>query len=166
MMWHSLIFLMTFAGMEFAAWSLHKYVMHGFLWSLHEDHHRPRKGYLFQYNDAFAVFFAVPSFLCILLGTYFLPATVATVGYGIMAYGFAYFFVHEVIIHRRLRFIPVKHWYFRALIRAHGQHHAVVSKEGCSNFGMLCVPLRYFREEWLAASEQEDAKKRSESKAR
>ena len=25
--------------MEFVAWFAHKYIMHGFLWSLHKDHH-------------------------------------------------------------------------------------------------------------------------------
>ena len=24
--------------MEFVAWAVHKYIMHGFLWSLHKDH--------------------------------------------------------------------------------------------------------------------------------
>ena len=27
--------------MEFMAWFTHKYVMHGFLWNLHFDHHKP-----------------------------------------------------------------------------------------------------------------------------
>lgn len=35
-----LIFLATFCFMEFMAWFTHKYVMHGFLWSLHKDHHK------------------------------------------------------------------------------------------------------------------------------
>ena len=34
-----LIVITTFIFMEFVAWSVHKYVMHGFLWSLHKDHH-------------------------------------------------------------------------------------------------------------------------------
>ena len=36
-----LIVLTAFLFMEFAAWATHKYVMHGFLWYLHEDHHVP-----------------------------------------------------------------------------------------------------------------------------
>ncbi len=27
-------------GMEFVAWIVHKRVMHGLLWSWHEDHHQ------------------------------------------------------------------------------------------------------------------------------
>ena len=36
----SIVFI-TFVFMEFVAWATHKYVMHGFLWYLHEDHHVP-----------------------------------------------------------------------------------------------------------------------------
>ncbi|WP_319560532.1 hypothetical protein [Marispirochaeta sp.] len=41
---------------EFVAWFMHKYVMHGFGWFLHEDHHRPR--HKLQKNDAYALFFS------------------------------------------------------------------------------------------------------------
>ena len=34
-----LIVLTAFIFMEFAAWATHKYLMHGVLWFLHEDHH-------------------------------------------------------------------------------------------------------------------------------
>ena len=34
-----LIVLALFFFMEFMAWFTHKYVMHGFLWVLHKDHH-------------------------------------------------------------------------------------------------------------------------------
>jgi len=37
-----LVFLGMAVYMEYVAWFTHKYVMHGFLWVLHEDHHRPR----------------------------------------------------------------------------------------------------------------------------
>ena len=52
-----LAFLGTFIAMEGVAWSNHKYIMHGFLWSLHESHHKPRKG-RFELNDFFFVFYA------------------------------------------------------------------------------------------------------------
>ena len=47
-----LIFFGTFSIMEFMAWFTHKYIMHGLLWNLHEDHHQPT-GKLFQKNDLF-----------------------------------------------------------------------------------------------------------------
>jgi beta-carotene 3-hydroxylase len=150
-MTHTLLFLATFAFMELAAWSLHKYVMHGFLWSLHEDHHTPDKTRWWQRNDAFAVFFAVPSFFSILLGTYWINPHWATLGYGIMAYGVVYFFIHEVVIHRRLRFLELNHWYFRAVIQAHREHHQNRFKEEGKNFGMLIVPIRYYVEAFRKA---------------
>ena len=33
------IIIVTFFLMEGVAWAAHKYIMHGFLWHLHEDHH-------------------------------------------------------------------------------------------------------------------------------
>ena len=35
----AIVFVSTFLFMEFMAWFSHKYIMHGFLWSLHKDHH-------------------------------------------------------------------------------------------------------------------------------
>ncbi|MFP5520139.1 MAG: sterol desaturase family protein [Bdellovibrionia bacterium] len=138
------IFLLTICSMEFAAWALHKYVMHGFLWCLHEDHHQPYDK-VFQKNDFFAVFFAVPSFLLILFGSLQQNTVFSALGFGIMAYGALYFFVHEIIIHRRLKFFRGKGWYFNALIRAHRDHHKIQGKEGSANFGMLIAHPRYFK---------------------
>lgn len=131
------LFLFTFAAMEFAAWALHKYVMHGFLWSLHKDHHQPVPGKTFQKNDFFAFFFAVPSFFLILFGTQTPRPALAAIGFGIMAYGAAYFYVHEAIIHRRVKVTPPKNRYIKALRAAHALHHAKKGKYGCAHFGML-----------------------------
>jgi hypothetical protein len=61
--------LLTFAIMEGVTWLTHKYVMHGFLWYLHEDHHQPT-GHIFEKNDAFFLIFAIPSMACIFYGTF------------------------------------------------------------------------------------------------
>lgn len=42
---HTLIVLGSFFFIEFVAWFTHKYVMHGFLWTLHKDHHYSHKGF-------------------------------------------------------------------------------------------------------------------------
>ncbi len=47
-----LIVLATFIIMELVAWLAHKFVMHGFLWYLHKDHHQKEPGF-FEKNDAF-----------------------------------------------------------------------------------------------------------------
>ena len=142
-----LVFLTTFVFMEFSAWFLHKFVMHGFLWNLHEDHHIPHKaGSSWQKNDLFALFFAVPSFFLILFGSLLSMSLLSSIGYGIMAYGAVYFFVHEVIIHRRWKFISMRDSrYIEALNAAHKIHHSVRQKEGAKNFGMLVVPWDYFK---------------------
>ncbi|MCX7978226.1 MAG: hypothetical protein N2578_04415 [Bdellovibrionaceae bacterium] len=143
-----LVFLLTFLGMEFVAWGLHKYVMHGFLWVLHEDHHDPNHKGIFQKNDAFAFFFFLPSFLSILFGTQGDMPLLGAFGFGIMAYGLAYFFVHEIIIHRRLRWFKSMNFYFDGLVAAHKGHHSVHTKEGAYNFGMLVVHPRYITQAW------------------
>ena len=43
--------LLTFVIMEFVAWFSHKYIMHGFLWSWHKDHHKKDHDSWFQKND-------------------------------------------------------------------------------------------------------------------
>ena len=63
----ALLFLSAFAAMEGIAYLMHKYLMHGALWVLHESHHRPRQG-VFERNDLFGVFFALPSIVLIYLG--------------------------------------------------------------------------------------------------
>lgn len=141
-----LILFGTFWAMEFMAWFLHKYVMHGPLWILHYDHHNKNPHRSYQLNDAFALFFAVPSFLFILFDSINQLPILGAIGFGVMGYGLAYFFVHEIIIHRRWRFMHIKaNTYTRGLNAAHKIHHSVTGKKGASNFGMLIVPLKYFK---------------------
>jgi beta-carotene 3-hydroxylase len=45
------LFFITFFIMEAITWATHKYIMHGLLWYLHKDHHKPRPGF-FEKNDA------------------------------------------------------------------------------------------------------------------
>src|SRR3982750_2470409 len=94
--------LITFLVMEGITWLTHRFVMHGFLWYLHEDHHKKGSGF-FEKNDAFFIIFAVPSWLCIMLGSMNQAYWVVSIGAGIALYGFAYFLVHEVIIHQRFK---------------------------------------------------------------
>ncbi len=48
------------------AWFTHKYIMHGFLWKLHRDHHKKDHDSWFERNDAFFIFYAVVSILFLL----------------------------------------------------------------------------------------------------
>ena len=47
--------------MEFMAWFSHKYIMHGFLWSIHKDHHIKDHKSWFERNDLFFIFYALVS---------------------------------------------------------------------------------------------------------
>lgn len=141
-----LAFLVTFFFMEFVAWFTHKYIMHGLLWVLHEDHHQPAPGF-FEKNDTFFLIFAVPSAILMYLGVMNGYDVRLFIGIGIAAYGLAYFLVHDVFIHQRFRFFKhSKNSYLLALRKAHKVHHKHLNKEEGECFGMLLVPLKYFRE--------------------
>lgn len=140
------IFILSFYIMEFNAWALHKYAMHGPLWFLHRGHHLGAKKYGLQLNDLFALFFATPSFLSILFSALYRIPSLGAVGFGIMLYGFAYFFIHDVVIHQRIRFTLFSNiFYIKTLIKAHHDHHTTITKKNAKNFGMLLVPFKYFR---------------------
>jgi beta-carotene 3-hydroxylase len=134
-----LLFVLTFLGMEGLAWWMHRYLMHGPLWVLHESHHRPRQS-RFERNDLFGVLFAVPSIVLIYLGTHG-HALLLPVGVGMTAYGLAYFVFHDVVVHRRVRhsFVP-KEGYLRRIVRAHLIHHRTLTRDGAVSFGFLYAP--------------------------
>jgi beta-carotene 3-hydroxylase len=143
-----IIILATFLGMEFMAWCTHKFVMHGFLWNLHQDHHLPNKNSFFERNDVFFLIYAIPSWLCIMLGSMFALWWVMYIGFGILAYGIAYFLVHEVFIHQRFKWFKNSETvYLKAIRRAHKIHHKHIGKEQGECFGMLIVPWKYIRNE-------------------
>lgn len=134
----------TFCVMEGITWLTHKYVMHGFLWYLHEDHHQKGNGF-FEKNDAFFLIFAVPSWLCIMLGLQHYNYFTAAIGFGIALYGMAYFLVHEVIIHQRFKwFTRSNNKYIKAIRWAHKMHHKHLGKEEGESFGMLIVAKKYW----------------------
>jgi beta-carotene 3-hydroxylase len=136
--------LLTFAIMEGITWLTHRYVMHGFLWNLHEDHHQPHDN-IFEKNDAFFLIFAIPSWLCIMLGLQHNNYLAAGIGFGIAMYGFAYFIVHEVIIHQRIKwFTRSNNRYIKAIRWAHKMHHKHLYKQDGESFGMLVVAKKYW----------------------
>ena len=136
MIWlYILITLATFIIMEGVTWLTHKYVMHGFLWYLHEDHHQPT-GHVFEKNDAFFLIFAVPSFLSILLGAMHQNYYSVSIGAGVAMYGAAYFLVHEIIIHQRFKlFTRSNNKYIKAIRWAHKMHHKHLNKEEGESLG-------------------------------
>ncbi|WP_026764295.1 sterol desaturase family protein [Sediminibacterium salmoneum] len=143
-MWYVLVTLLVFVLMEGITWLTHRYVMHGFLWYLHEDHHQKGPGF-WEKNDAFFVIFAIPSWLCIMLGSMNQNYWIVSIGAGIALYGFAYFLVHEIIIHQRIKlFTRSNNRYIRAIRWAHKMHHKHLNKEDGESFGMLIVAKKYW----------------------
>lgn len=124
--------------MEGVAWFTHKYVMHGFLWILHRDHHQPkRRG--FQKNDLFAVFFAAISITLIYVGVFRSVPVLTSMGIGVALYGVGYFLFHDVMFHRRLQGFHIKSFnpYLERIVHAHRIHHRHNQKEDSERFGFL-----------------------------
>ncbi len=141
----AIITIITFFSMEAVAWLAHKFLMHGLLWNLHEDHHKKNPTSFFEKNDYFFVIFAVPGIICLALGLYTSLNALLFIGLGITIYGFAYFMVHDIFIHQRFKiFRNADNFYFKAIRRAHKMHHKHLGKEDGECFGMLWVPMKYF----------------------
>lgn len=141
-----LIVIATFFAMEGVAWLAHKYIMHGFLWQLHKDHHQPyAEDGVVQKNDAFFLIFATPAIISFYFG-YADFGFLFWLGLGITLYGIAYFFIHDLFIHQRMRVLRNSNAkYLKAIRKAHKVHHKYLSKEKGECFGMLWAPGKYFK---------------------
>ena len=140
------ITLLTFLVMECITWFTHKYVMHGFLWVLHKDHHQPRYNSIFEKNDTFFLVFAIPSIMLFYYGSFPALNNLFFIGLGILFYGLAYFLVHDIFIHQRFKILRnIDNKYARGLRRAHKIHHKHLGKKDGECFGMLIVPKKYFK---------------------
>lgn len=145
--YNTLITLLAFFSMEAVAWLTHKYVMHGFLWVWHKDHHKKDTYGFFEKNDYFFLVFAIPGILGLFIGMSLDYNFLFFIGLGITIYGFTYFLVHDVFIHQRIKwFRNANSIYFKAIRRAHKMHHKHLGKEDGECFGMLWVPFKYFRD--------------------
>lgn len=134
----------TFLGMEFVAWFMHRFVLHGPLWFLHRSHH-VRHPHNFERNDFFFLFYGSLSILLIVFGSETRDFRF-WMGVGIASYGTLYFFVHDVLIHGRMRFWrKSRSTYLRALNMAHKIHHKTTGRDGSEEFGLLWISPKYFR---------------------
>ena len=136
-----LIVVFTILAMEWIAWASHKYIMHGFGWAWHRDHHEPHDNFL-EKNDLYAIVGAGMSISMFALGSEFVlgdaawwPATY--IGVGILFYGIIYTLVHDGLVHQRyFKWVPKK-GYAKRLVQAHKLHHATIGKEGGVSFGFV-----------------------------
>ena len=148
MLWLNIsICVFTFFFMECVAWFTHKYIMHGFMWKIHKDHHVRNKNAVFELNDLFFLIFATPGSILIIYGSQLgFSFPLFWIGLGITIYGAAYFFVHDLFIHQRIKVLRrTKNPYLMGIRRGHKTHHKHLGKEKGECFGMLLVPMKYFR---------------------
>jgi beta-carotene 3-hydroxylase len=137
----ALITLSAAIFMEVVAWASHRYVMHGFGWAWHRDHHEPHTDF-WERNDLFALVGAAMSITMFALGSRLAMGARAWqpgtwIGLGVLLYGVIYTLIHDGLVHQRwFRWVP-KRGYARRLVQAHRLHHATQSKEGGVSFGFI-----------------------------
>ena len=136
-----LIIVATFVAMECIAWSSHKYIMHGWGWGWHRDHHEPHDN-VFEKNDLYGIVGAAMSISMFAIGSPLVMGASAWepgtwIGLGILFYGIVYTLIHDGLIHQRyFRWVP-KSGYAKRLVQAHKLHHATIGKEGGVSFGFV-----------------------------
>lgn len=136
-LWQKLsIVIATACLMEGFAWWAHKYIMHGWGWDWHKDHHEPHDK-TFEKNDLFAVVFGSFALILFIVGFLWFPP-LWYVAAGITVYGIIYSFVHDGLVHQRypMNWVPRK-GYFKRLVQAHKVHHAMINKDDCVSFGFV-----------------------------
>tara|TARA_R110002020_G_scaffold318776_1_gene534440 strand:+ start:162 stop:599 length:438 start_codon:yes stop_codon:yes gene_type:complete len=136
--------ILGFVLMELSGWAIHKYLMHGPLWSIHKTHHEHSDSF-FELNDLFSLLFGSIAILLILLGVGDLDYRF-WIGIGISAYGMLYFFLHDVLIHRRMKWLDrPRSGFLKGIFLAHQAHHQSRKREGAVSFGLFLVPRKYFK---------------------
>lgn len=129
------------------AWFIHKYIMHGFLWSIHKTHHqKSRKKSFLEWNDVFFLFYAFIGMGLIINGIATYNYAFFT-GLGITCYGLTYLIVHDVFVHRRLKWFSSNssNNYLKAVKKAHQMHHRQTGKDDSEAFGLLWVNSKYYQ---------------------
>ncbi len=138
-------FLGSFILMEVASWFIHKYLMHGVLWNIHRTHHEHKESFL-ELNDVFSLFFGSIAAILIYLGAKNGFDGRFWAGVGVSTYGMLYFVLHDIMIHKRLKwFGRSQNKYLQAISKAHAAHHRTREKDGSESFGLLVVAKKFFQ---------------------
>lgn len=128
------LFVGAFLLMELVSYASHRWVMHGVGMAWHRSHHAPPKG-RFERNDLFPLSFSAVGVLLFAAASLGVPG-MWPVAAGVTAYGAAYLFVHELVIHRRVAVPASSNPYLTWLRDAHADHH----RHAGEPYGML-LPL-------------------------
>lgn len=147
-MWTAILWtILGFGLMEAFSWIIHKYLMHGIFWNIHKTHHQHSDGF-FELNDVFTLIFGGTAIVLIFLGIENFDERF-WIGCGISLYGLAYFILHDVLIHKRLKwFSRPRNKYLKAITEAHKAHHKT-QKDNSVSFGLFVVPKRFWKEEGI-----------------
>jgi beta-carotene 3-hydroxylase len=135
------VVLGTVFVMEWIAWGAHKYIMHGWGWGWHRDHHEPHDNVL-ERNDLYGIVGAVMSITMFAVGSPLIMAGSAWepgtwIGLGVLFYGIIYTAIHDGLVHQRyFKYVP-RNGYAKRLVQAHKLHHATVGKDGGVSFGFV-----------------------------
>tara|TARA_Y100001968_G_scaffold244614_1_gene228658 strand:+ start:131 stop:577 length:447 start_codon:yes stop_codon:yes gene_type:complete len=123
--------------MELVAIFTHKYIMHGPGWFLHESHHSKHDN-RFELNDFYFVIFSSPSIFSIVYGVFYSNYIMLSIGFGILAYGLIYIFLHDILVHQRFGIrVRTNLSYLKKIRKAHHEHHRTKTKDGATNFGFI-----------------------------
>jgi len=141
--WYILLVPCMFVLMEMISIGMHKFLQHGSLWVLHEDHHRYTKG-RWEKNDVFSFFFSILSILLLITGFFGGLDVRFWLGIGMLCYGFGYFLYHDIVFHKRvkLRYKP-KNRYIQRVLNAHRMHHQKSTDHDGVSFGFFFVGKQY-----------------------
>ncbi|NQW30217.1 MAG: sterol desaturase family protein [Ignavibacteria bacterium] len=127
-----IIFVCAFL-MEFVSYLAHRYIYHGIGWLFHKSHHSAREG-AFEWNDIFPLCFSAISISIMAWGVLDASRSDAiAVAIGVSTYGMIYFFIHDLYIHRRAKWLRIRIPWFQKMKRAHAIHHAF----GGEPYGLL-----------------------------
>jgi beta-carotene 3-hydroxylase len=144
----------AFLLMEPVTALIHRTVMHGFALCWHRSHHEPPRRRL-EANDLFPVVFATATIALLSVGVFVGGGPMLVpLGMGVTGYGAAYLLVHDVVIHRRLRWLPVP----AGLLAWHRVAHNVHHLYGREPYGFLApvVPRDLRRRAEQAAIQRTD----------
>ncbi|MBM3918527.1 MAG: fatty acid hydroxylase [Sphingomonadales bacterium] len=136
-----------FLGIEVVSSLIHRYLMHGPLWWIHQTHHKPKGGW--ELNDWFAVLFGSVG-VALLFGGFLeiIPIFWGYAGAGVSVYGLVYFVLHDILVHSRLGSFPKPvSRYLIALRTAHRMHHKHTTAQPGESYGLLFFHYRYFSDQ-------------------
>ena len=132
-----------FLFMEILSFFMHKYLQHGVLWCIHQDHHKYTKG-RFQKNDVFTFFFSLITILLLGFGFFDGFDFKFWFGLGIFSYGMGFFIYHDMVVHRRIKtkYKP-KLKYLKRVVYAHRMHHQKSTATDGVSFGFFIAGKKY-----------------------